>query len=113
MSEPGWMQLLRRAVERRGSIQAVADELEYSRTAISLVLSGRYGKPTSAIERAVLAKLDAVGCPHLAAEISRAECEGHHRRRMPQSDPTKLKHWTACQRCPVRAAALDAIRRAS
>jgi hypothetical protein len=113
MSEPSWLQLLRRAVIRLGSIQAVADALGYSRTTISLVLSGKYGKPTNAIERAVLGALDAVECPHLGAEISRPDCTGYHQRAMPQSDPAKLKHWAACQRCPVREASQEVTRRAS
>jgi hypothetical protein len=99
-----WLDLLRAAVPRFGSIQAVADQLDYSRTTLSLVLAGKYGKSTAMLERAVLARLDVVACPHLAAELPRLDCEQLHRRRMPQSDPVKLKHWTACQCCPVRTA---------
>ncbi|HEV2675518.1 MAG TPA: transcriptional regulator [Aliidongia sp.] len=113
MTEPTWLLMLRKAVGRLGSIQAVADDLGYSRTAISLVLSGKYDKPTRAIEQAVLARLDYVECPHLSSEISREECNGYSRRRMPQSDPAKIKHWSACQRCPVMAAALGVERKAS
>jgi hypothetical protein len=117
MSDPRWLEMLRSAVERSGSIQAVADQLGKSRTAISLVINGKYGdRSTDQIERAVLAKLDFVACPHLVAEIARADCDGFRLRKMPRSDAQKLRHWVACGRCPISKAAAgiaDEVRRAA
>ena len=106
MSEAPWLLMLRRSADRT-SIQAAADAVGFSRAMISLVLSGKYGKSTDNLERAVLARLDSVDCPHLSRELTRAECDRFHRRGTPQSDAVALRHWVACRRCAVREAALS------
>jgi hypothetical protein len=96
--------MLRSAVQRSGTIQAVADQVGYSRTAISQCLSGTYYRSTDQIERAVLTRLDLVACPHLKAEIARPECDGFRARKMPMSNAEKLRHWVACGMCPISQA---------
>lgn len=108
-----WRAILAAEVERRndargrGGIQAVATILEVSRTAVSLLLAGKY--PARSEERMaarVLAKLGGgrVICPYLEAELGVPECRSWRARPMPRSNPDAARHWTACRTCPVGAA---------
>ncbi len=102
-----WLELLRQAAANT-SIQAVADELTtlgkkpIGRTAISLVLAGKYPAKTDRIETLVLTRYGRVQCPHLGEEISFAECRTHHDREAPTSSPYAMRHWRACQDCAHR-----------
>lgn len=102
-----WLNLLRDAAETT-SIQAVADELTklgnkpIGRTAISLVLAGKYPAKTDRIETLVLTRYGRVQCPYLNEEISFADCRNHHNREAPTSSPYAMRHWRACQECPHR-----------
>jgi hypothetical protein len=108
-----WRELLRARVDELGSIQAVADELTYSRTSISLALAGRYPAKETRLEAAVVTAYGRCACPYLAQEITVIECRRHRTRAMPQSDPALLRHWAACQGCVIgrRLAAAEALRR--
>lgn len=107
-----FIDLLRAAVAASNG-QAVADALtetarelghacRVSRTTVSLVLNGKYPAKTDRIELLVLTRYGRVQCPHLAQEISFAECRGHHAREAPTSSPYAMRHWRACQECPNR-----------
>lgn len=100
--EPEFISIMRDRLAAFGGIkQALADELNMSRTTISLVLSGKYGADTSKIEAAVMAAYtDRVACPHLDKSISQTDCAGFSKRLMPISNPPALRHWTACRACP-------------
>lgn len=107
-----WLDLLRTEVERT-SISAVAARLRkrngnpYSRTAVSLVLSGDYGD-TTAIERAVLEALASVDCPHLGQSIDMPTCRAMSTRTSPpRQHAAQLRHWRACQTCPHRPATAE------
>lgn len=102
-----WLDLLRAEVVR-SSIGAVAARLKkrngnpYSRTAVSLVLSGQYGD-TAGIARAVLEALGSVDCPHLGQSIDMPTCRGMSTRTSPpRQHAAQLRHWRACQTCPHR-----------
>jgi hypothetical protein len=98
-----WMQLLRDAVDRLGSIQAVADRIGYSRTAVSLVLSGTYAKDTTALARAVLTRLDLVSCPVLG-EIAGDQCRAHQAAPFSAANPQRIALYRACRTgCPHSA----------
>ena len=98
--EPDWLALLRAAVKRLGSIQAVADRLDYSRTAVSLVLSGKYGKSTDALAQAVLTRLDQVACPVLG-EIDGDDCVAHQAAKFTATNPQRIALFRACRSgCP-------------
>lgn len=99
--EADWIKEIRAAVQRLGSIQAVADLLDYSRTAVSLVLSGKYRKDTTKIEAAVRARLGQVQCPFLAAPISGSACMDNQARDEPAPDTEAFWHWRACRSCRV------------
>jgi len=98
--DPAVVALLRAEATRRGSIQAVADVIGRSRTAVSLALSGKYpAADTSRFEAAVLASLDHVECPFLAERVQRDRCRlalGP----CPTHAPHAAAHWRACQACP-------------
>ena len=99
-----WLELLRTACAASNN-QAVADEIGLSRTAISLVLNGKYPAKTDKIELKVMTRYARVQCPHLAQEITFADCRGYHAREAPTSSPFAMRHWRACQGCQHRRAA--------
>jgi hypothetical protein len=111
---PDWLELLRMRVATLGSISAVARELRYSRTAISLALAGKYpAKSTTQLAAAVIAACMPCSCPFLGREITAGECRLFRTRPIPQSRPDELRHWAVCQDCPIgaRLAAAEAQRR--
>jgi hypothetical protein len=113
VAEPNWLDLLRARVNELGTIQAVARELDYSRAAISLALSGKYPGSVTHLEATVIAAYGTCGCPHLRRTITAIECRKYRCRPIPQSRPEELRHWTACQSCPIgrRMALAEELRR--
>ncbi|MFV3126089.1 hypothetical protein [Niveispirillum sp. KHB5.9] len=99
--EATWIADMRMAVDRLGSIKALADHLGYSRTAVSLVLSGKYQKDTAKIEAAVRARLAQVPCPFLGEAISGGDCVQHQDRAEPAAGTDEFQHWRACMACRV------------
>lgn len=94
-----WLKLLTDAVEK-SSKQAVADDLGISRTAISLVMNGKYPASTDKIEALVMALYSRVDCPHLGESIAITQCKRHHSEKAPTSSPRAMRLWRACQTCP-------------
>ncbi len=97
--------LLIERVALKGTKQAVANELDVSRTQISLYLSGTYSKNGGRVDR-LEAKIiatysDRILCPHLREDISQNKCTDSQSSPMPMSDPAALKHWIACKTCPL------------
>jgi len=97
--------LLLEQVAIKGTKQAVANELEVSRTQISLYLSGTYAKNGGRVDR-LEAKIIAtysnrILCPHLGEDIGQDKCADCRSGPMPMSDPAELKHWIACKSCPL------------
>lgn len=99
--EERWMRILREQCDQT-SISDVARQIGYSRSTISLVLSGNYNGGTSKIAAKVIVTFtDFVRCPHLACDITQAVCRDHQSRPMPTSHPKALRHWIACRNgCP-------------
>jgi len=95
------------AIARHGSIKAVAALIGYSRTALSLALSGGYrANSLKPLETAIIDALATrIACPHLAADISPAVCRDHRERPIPTADPRALRHWQACRFCPENPSA--------
>lgn len=101
-SEPRWLELLR-AEAARTSIQALAARIQYSRSAVSLVLAGKYPGNTSKIEVKALAVLEPalnVSCPYLGTVIAVVDCRQYASQRAPTHNPVKMNHWRACHQCP-------------
>jgi len=96
-----WLELLRKRVAD-SSMGKVADELDLSRTAVSLVLAGKYPAKTDRIAGRVIDTYARIQCPFLEREISGAECRDFHTREAPTSSPFAMRHWRACQNCPNR-----------
>lgn len=99
-AEPGYQLMLAR-VEQSNRRQ-VAQKLGVSRTAVSLILSGKYDADPARILALAVARYGQIDCPHLAKAISPAECHAFARADAPTHNPMKMRHWNACQRCPRR-----------
>lgn len=95
-----WLALLA-AEAARTTIAATGRRLGYSRTAVSLALTGNYPGRTDKLAATVLAILGRQACPHLGREVTPAECAGNAGE-MPTSSPAALRLWRACQTCPHR-----------
>lgn len=101
LTEERWLRILRDQCNQT-SIADVARKIDYSRSAISLVLSGKYQGATDRIAAKVMAAFtDYVACPFLGEDIDRATCTDHQSRAQPCSDPQALRHWITCRTaCP-------------
>lgn len=105
--EPEWLSWLRERVAEVGSMQAVAEEVGISRTAISLLLAGKYTAGTDKVAAKItaFAQRDRVWCPHLKVALDASACANYAAAAMPMSDPAALKLWIACRGCPNRSGA--------
>lgn len=101
-----YLNILREQVKIKGSIQAVADELGYNRSSISSALSGNYPGGTGKIQAKVIATYcDRIICPHTAGDMAQETCTTFRTRTLPTSDASELRHWLACQNCPLNPVA--------
>jgi hypothetical protein len=98
---PDWKQLVLNRKEQLGSLQKVADELGYSRTSLSLALRDKYIGSTARLVKKVLAVLGKIECPYLKHEISSIDCQKYKERDAPTQNPAEMRHWRACQSCPI------------
>lgn len=118
--DPAWVDVLRaEAAKPDRTKQAIANELEVSRTAISLLCTGTYGEKAKSKLNKLQAKIahkvmalygQQVWCPHLRTAITPGACETHHTAPMAKSDPDKLKQWLACRQCPQNPANRKEVR---
>jgi hypothetical protein len=94
-----WHKLLVEAVaaDPRG-IQGVADRLGISRTQVSLVVSGKYEKPKSIVQRC-MDVLDQHDCPYLGIAIPAEQCREVNAGPMPIWDPAAMEQRRTCQSC--------------
>lgn len=105
LMQPEWLNLLHAEKTNGKSIAQIAREIGMKRPSLSLLMSGNYpaglDKVTRKFEPIVLKLYGAkVACPHLGHGISLDTCATHANAPMTMSSPAKLKHWSACQRCP-------------
>ncbi len=104
MNDPHTLGLAQAAVAA-SSMTAVAEQLlrnngrPYSRTAISLYLSGKYGAGVEKLEAAILARYDIHACAHTGEQISGPECQRRATAPRPFGGRAKEAHWLACQLC--------------
>lgn len=96
-----WLDLLRQAVAA-SSMTAVADKLIVSRTAISLVLAGKYPAKTDKIAAKVLDTYARHICTHTGIEITHAQCRATATANTPTSSPQAMRQWRACQSCEFK-----------
>ncbi|MCW5711295.1 MAG: MarR family transcriptional regulator [Shinella sp.] len=103
---PDWLATLRDEAAKDGRTkQDIANELGVSRTAISLLCSGKYTAKMDKVARKIAPLVMAryanrVWCPHARASITAAACEGHRTAPMAMSDAVALRQWAACRSCP-------------
>lgn len=106
LPDPEWLQLLRAEVGKGRSIASVAREIGMPRPSLSMLVSGTYPARLDKVSRkygALIVKKYAgqIACPHLRKGIGHAECESYARQPISTSNPEKLRHWSACRRCPL------------
>lgn len=101
-----WLDVLRAQAAKPGvTKQAIADELGVSRTAVSLLIAGKYTARTDKVEKKIANRVMAlfahrVWCPHLHTSITPDQCRAFCGAPMTMSDPAALRHWVACKKCP-------------
>lgn len=98
---PEWKRLVYQRIKQVGSIQKVADELGYARPSLSLALRDKYIGSTEKLINTVMKVLGGVCCPHLGKDISSEECVSYKNRDAPTQNPIEMRHWRACQSCPM------------
>lgn len=96
------LELLRAEIHRRGSIQGAANSIGVSRTALSLILGGKYPADTSRIEAKVLAIAGRVECPHLGDLVRGDHCIATALGPCPSHTPQAAAAWRACLSCQHR-----------
>jgi DNA-binding transcriptional regulator YdaS (Cro superfamily) len=84
------------------SCTKVAEDIGYSRTAVSLLVNGRYPGSPERLLAAVVRVYGNIACPFLSIEIPPKECREHAFRPCPTHNPMLMRHWQACQTCPIR-----------
>ena len=98
MNDAHAFDLCRAAVDAN-SVTAVALEVGYSRTAVSLYLSGKYGAGVEALESAILGRYDIYPCTYNGLEVSGPSCQRRATAPRPFGGRAKEAHWLACQSC--------------
>jgi hypothetical protein len=83
-----------------GSKSIVAEQLNVSRTMVSLVANDKYHGNMNAFARRVFEAYGGFDCPHLGTRITYAACKGHALGGAPTSSARDARHWRACQSCP-------------
>lgn len=92
-----YLELLQKEVSR-SSMQQVANQLGVSRTAVSLLLSGKYGAKTGAMEERIERAFGTINCP-VVGEILPKQCAEYHTRPAPLNNPVAMQHFRICQSC--------------
>lgn len=94
--------LVEAAIERLGSKKAVAEKIGYSRSSLSLALSGGYRSGSlDKLEQAIRDALaDTIPCPHLGVDLAPAACADYRALPLQTANPQSVRHWQACRFCP-------------
>ncbi|MGD9863054.1 MAG: helix-turn-helix domain-containing protein [Pseudodonghicola sp.] len=107
MPDPEWIEVLRAEVEKPGrTITSVAGEIGIKRSALSMLLSGKYPAKLDKVSAKYAATVlqlyrDQVFCQHQRQGISQEDCRALASTPMSTSNPDKLAQWSACRRCPL------------
>lgn len=101
-----WLELLQQAVaDHKRGIAGVAEQIGVSRTSLSLVLADKYPAKTDRIAAKVTDTYARISCPHLGETITQLQCRDFATRTAPTNSPRDMRHWRACQGCPLKPAA--------
>lgn len=93
-----WLTLLAEAVEASNKA-AVGKELGVSRTAVSLLLLGKYPGKTDRMAARIMDRYARVDCPHTGKSVAPEHCRKFCGP-VPTSSPAALRQWRACLTCP-------------
>lgn len=101
--EPEWLAALR-AYARETSIAAAGAKINRSRTAVSLLLAGKYpAKSLQQIRRACETAFQGrVNCPGLGEEIPADVCREWAEKPFAATSSQRVTMYRACQSCPNR-----------
>lgn len=105
LEDPQWIDVLRaEAAKPKRTKAEIGRELGISRTAVSLLIDGKYTAKLDKVSAKIAPKVMAlyshqVWCPHLRASIAPSVCADHYSAPMTMSNPDKLKQWAACRAC--------------
>jgi hypothetical protein len=80
--------------------QQVSVDIGYSRTAVSLYLSGKYRADAADLETAICRAYDRRHCPHTGASVEPGLCRKKALSPKPFGGAERLAWWTTCQTCP-------------
>lgn len=94
-----WFALLQQKISQSNRSQ-VARELDYSLTAISLILNGKYRGRPDKLRAKVLYHYSVVSCPFVGNLIPLYQCTETATGKAPTHNPIKMAQWRACQSCP-------------
>lgn len=103
MSSPDALAIIRAAAAAhpRG-LAGCADELDYSRPALSRYVNGSYAGAEK-LEAAIFERYQGLRtCPHDAEEVPVAHCRKRAHAPEPFGGSARLAAWRACQRCPLK-----------
>lgn len=96
-----WFKTLKEQCDTK-TAKVVAQEVGYSKSAVSLILNGHYVGKTDRVRDAVLLRYEIVSCPHLGKVLPMHECVSLANSPAPTHNPIKMQQWRACQNCPKR-----------
>lgn len=95
----GWRDLIQAKLDQGASLTALAQEIGYARTSLSLAFSGKYKGSTDTLAKRVVEVFSTVQCPHLNESITTSQCAAYREREAPTHNPTQMRHWRKCQSC--------------
>ncbi len=95
--------ILRREVQKAGSVAPVAKKIGYARSSVSLYLSGRYTANVDRLEKKIIGTYtNKILCPYTSQIIDKSECEEVERQNLNTSNPVLFKLQQFCKSCPVK-----------
>lgn len=100
MTDPRALVIAAAAIHPRG-LTGVADELGYSRPALSRYVNGSYSG-VDKLEAAILNRYNRRQCPHTGEDLAADMCRRRALSPQPFGGAARLAQWTACQRCPFK-----------
>lgn len=113
LPEPEWISLLRAELAGGKSISKIARETGIARPSVSMLLSNTYpAKSLDLVTKkygSTVVKLyrNQTLCPFFGKAIGMDVCRAHAEAPMSTSNPEKLRHWRACQKCPSNPTSIE------
>lgn len=105
MSNIDWMEVLAAHRKAHGG-KKTGDDIGYSATVVSQVLSGKYAGDLKAVQQKVEGALmgATVDCP-VMGDLPRNRCLEYQRQPFAATNPNRVRFSAACPKCPNRRGA--------